>query len=214
MVGCGFADENTQGMTSGSQTQESEKPTVTETEVPAENIAENSTSVGATDQAEEETEMKSLVVYFSWSGNTRSVAEEIQRQTGAEIFEIVPETPYTDNYNTLLGVAQQEQRNNIRPAISGSISNFSDYDVVFLGFPNWWADMPMVVYTFLDDYDLSGKTIAPFVTSGGSGFSGAINAIKSLEPDSDVVDGLHIRDGNAANPASAVEGWLSERGFN
>lgn len=151
---------------------------------------------------------KSLIVYFSHSGNTESVAKEIQSQTGADIFKIVPATPYTTDYDTLLDVAQNEKRSNARPAISGTIENLDDYDIIYLGYPNWWADMPMVVYTFLDTYDLSGKTIAPFVTSGGSGFSNTINTIKSMEPNAAVADGLAIRDSVAGNPASAVSEWL------
>lgn len=156
------------------------------------------------------TDSKALVVYFSHSGNTESVAKEIQSQTDADIFEIVPEIAYTTDYNTLLDVAQNEKKDNARPAISGTIDNLDDYDTIYLGFPNWWADMPMVLYTFLDTYDLSGKTIAPFVTSGGSGFSNTISTIKSLEPNAVVTDGLAIRDSQAGNPASAVSEWLDK----
>lgn len=171
-----------------------------------------SSSEESSDPADEPTEIgsKALVVYFSHSGNTESVAKEIQSQTGADIFEIVPATPYTTDYNTLLDVAQNEKRDNARPAISGAVENLNDYDTIYLGFPNWWADMPMVLYTFLDTYDLSGKTIAPFVTSGGSGFSNTISTIKSMEPNATVTDGLAIRDSAAGNPASAVSDWLEK----
>lgn len=170
----------------------------------------SSSSEENSDPADEPTETgsKALVVYFSHSGNTESVAKEIQSQTGADIFEIVPATPYTTDYNTLLDVAQNEKRDNARPAISGTVENLDDYDIIYLGSPNWWADMPMVLYTFLDTYDLSGKTIAPFVTSGGSGFSNTISTIKSMEPNATVTDGLAIRDSAASNPASAVTAWL------
>ncbi len=171
-----------------------------------------SSSEESSDLADEPTETgsKALVVYFSHSGNTESVAKEIQSQTGADIFEIVPTTPYITDYNTLLDVAQNEKRDNARPAISGTVENLNDYDTIYLGYPNWWADMPMVLYTFLDTYDLSGKTIAPFVTSGGSGFSNTISTIKSMEPNATVTDGLAIRDSAAGNPASAVSDWLEK----
>ncbi len=171
-----------------------------------------SSSEESYDPADEptETHSKALVVYFSHSGNTESVAKEIQSQTGADIFEIVPATPYTTDYNTLLDVAQNEKRDNARPAISGTVENLDDYDIIYLGFPNWWADMPMVLYTFLDTYDLSGKTIAPFVTSGGSGFSNTISTIKSMEPNATITDGLATRDSAASNPASAVSDWLEK----
>lgn len=160
-----------------------------------------------------ETEAKSIVVYFSWSGNTENVAKSIQSQTDSDLFEIVPQTPYSDDYNTVLDLAQEEQRTGARPAISGNIDNIDDYDVVYVGFPNWWGDMPMILYTFFDTYDLSGKTIAPFCTSGGSGLSGTINEIKELEPNAAVTDGLHIGSSSAADPDNAVSGWLSEIGL-
>lgn len=155
----------------------------------------------------------SLIVYFSWSGNTESVANEIQAQTGADIFEITPAEPYTDDYDTLLDIAQEEQRNDARPAIAEKVENFDQYDVVCFGYPNWWGDMPMILYTFLDEYDFSGKTIAPFVTSGGSGFSNTISAIESLEPNATVVDGLSLGSSAAANPGADVTEWLSSIGM-
>ena len=155
---------------------------------------------------------KALVVYFSWSGNTESVALEIAGQTGADVFELVPLEPYTDDYNTLLDVAQQEQRGQARPEISGSIGDIAQYDVVYVGFPIWWGDMPMILYTFFDTYDLSGKTVAPFCTSGGSGFSNTIRAMESLEPDARMLEGLHIGSSGAAAPADRVAGWLGQTG--
>lgn len=169
----------------------------------------NSEESSATEGEPAKKDIKALIVYFSHSGNTESVAKEIQSQTSADIFEIVPAVPYTTNYNTLLEVAQEEKRAKSRPAISGSIDNLDDYDTIYLGYPNWWADMPMILYTFLDTYDLSGKTIAPFVTSGGSGFSNTINTIKSMEPNAIVTEGLAIRDSAAGNPANAVSDWLN-----
>ena len=156
---------------------------------------------------------KSLVVYFSWSGNTENVAKSIQSQTDSDIFEIVPATPYSDDYDTVVDLAQEEQRNNARPAISESIENLADYDVIHVGFPNWWGDMPMILYTFFDTYDLSGKTVALFCTSGGSGLSGTVNEVKSLEPNATVTDGLHIRDNASGSPDSAVSEWLNDIGL-
>lgn len=167
------------------------------------------------ESSEPETERtsNSLVVYFSWSGNTEAVANEIAAQTGADVFEITPEEPYTDDYNALLDIAQEEQASGARPAIAETVEDFAQYDVVYFGFPNWWGDMPMILYTFLDDYDFSGKTIAPFVTSGGSGFSSAISTIESLEPDATVVDGLSLGSSEAADPGDEVTEWLSSAGL-
>ena len=120
---------------------------------------------------------------------------------------------YTDDYDTLLDIAQEEQASDARPAIAETVEDFAQYDVVYFGFPNWWGDMPMILYTFLDDYDFSGKTIAPFVTSGGSGFSSTISAIESLEPDATVVDGLSLSSSAAAEPSDEVTEWLSSAGL-
>lgn len=160
-----------------------------------------------------EAEAKSLVVYFSWSGNTENVAKSIQSQTDSDIFEIVPATPYSDDYDTVVDLAQEEQRNDARPAISGKIEKLEQYDVIYVGFPNWWGDMPMILYTFFDTYDLSGKTVALFCTSGGSGLSNTVNEVKSLEPGATVTAGLHIGSGSSSNPDNAVSEWLNDIGL-
>lgn len=188
-------------------------------------LAEESNNQNTSHEPEEETsnqnnssiptvtDSKSLVVYFSWSGNTKNVANSIQTQTDSDVFEIVPATPYSDDYNTVVDLAQEEQRNNARPAISGSIENIEKYDVIYVGFPNWWGDMPMILYTFFDTYDLSGKTVALFCTSGGSGLSGTVNTVKSLEPNATVTEGLHIGSGSSSNPDNAVSEWLRDIGL-
>lgn len=184
----------------------------TASQAPVESSQPETSEPSSEPSQEPENSSDALVVYFSWSGNTESVANEIQAQTGADIFEIVPAEPYTDDYNTLLDIAQQEQADDARPAIADTV-DVSGYETIFLGYPNWWGDMPMIVYTFLDDYDLSGKTIAPFVTSGGSGFSNTISAIEELEPDAEVADGLSLGSSQASNPGDAVSEWLSSIGL-
>lgn len=174
---------------------------------------ENENSMSA--QADSGTQTKTtvnnqIVVYFSWSGNTEAVAKEIQNQTGADIFKIIPVKAYSSNYNEVVDYAKKEQGENARPEISGKIDNINQYDVIYFGFPNWWGDMPMIMYSFLDDYDLSGKTIVPFVTSGGSGFSNTINTIKKMEPGATVLNGLSLGSSQAKNSAGDVEKWLKE----
>ncbi len=154
-----------------------------------------------------------LVVYFSHTGNTETVANFIHETVGGDIIKLETEKQYTNNYNDLLDIAQEEQRENARPALSTQIDNIDGYDTIFLGFPIWWGDMPMAIYTFLDAYDLSGKTIAPFVTSGGSGLSGTPSDIEDEEPNATVTEGLSIRDDNVENSQSAVNEWLAEIGF-
>lgn len=196
-----------------------ETPLEESTEAPAETAAEEEPETPAeaateddSEEAAAETTSKSLVVYFSWSGNTENVAKSIQAQTNSDLFEIVPKTPYSDDYNTVVDLAQEEQKNNARPEIADVIENIEQYDVIYVGFPNWWGDMPMILYTFFDTYDLSGKTIAPFCTSGGSGLSNTVNEMKELEPNATVTNGLHIGSEASSSPDDAIIQWLNEIG--
>ena len=154
-----------------------------------------------------------LVVYFSHTGNTETVANFIHETVGGDIVKLETEEQYTDNYNDLLDIAQEEQNENARPILSTQIDNMEDYDTIFLGYPIWWGDMPMALYTFLDEYDLSGKIIAPFTTSGGSGLSGTPENIKDEEPNATVTEGLSIRDDDVESSQSEVDEWLYEIGF-
>lgn len=184
------------------------------------NMAEESTTEQDTadlensmeDEAETESSVadvsNALVVYFSWSGNTENVANTIAEQTGADVFEIIPEVAYIDDYNALLDIAAEEKENGARPSIAGNIEDIAQYDIIYVGYPNWWSDMPMILYTFFDSYDLSGKTIVPFCTSGGSGLSGTVDSIKELEPEAEVLEGLHIGSSAASDPTQAVSDWL------
>ena len=202
---------NTNSDDSSSPKSQSSDPSSSATE---ESDDSSTSPVSATPESEPtEAGSKSLVVYFSWSGNTENVAKSIQNQTDSDIFKIVPATPYSDDYNTVVDLAKVEQRENARPAVADSIENIADYDVIYVGFPNWWGDMPMILYTFFDSYELSGKTIAPFCTSGGSGLSNTVNEMKELEPNATVTDGLHIGSSSASNPDNAVSEWLSEIGL-
>ena len=156
-----------------------------------------------------------LVVYFSRSGNTESVAERIAERTGADIFEIETVQEYPEDYDELLDYARNEQRSAARPELSAHIDDIERYDVIFLGYPNWWGDMPMPLYSFLDEYDLSDKTIMPFVTSGGSGFSRTIRSIESEEPEATVLEGLSIRDRRVHDSSTdrAIEEWIEDSGL-
>ena len=166
-----------------------------------------------------------LVVYFSRAGenysvgvinkgNTAIVAELIAEQTGGNLFEIVPVTPYPSDYEEMKDVATQEQNSNARPAIADTVENWDDYDVVFLGYPIWYGDMPMIVYNFLESYDFSGKTVIPFNTHEGSGQSGTQSRIEAAIPTATVLNGIAIRGAIAQNDTasakSAVERWITE----
>ncbi len=147
------------------------------------------------------------------TGNTGVVAAVIAEATGAKLLPIRTEEPYPDTYDATLDQAQEEKNAGARPALASSAEGLDGCEVVFLGFPNWWGDMPMAVYSFLDEADLSGKTVVPFVTSGGSGFSGTVRTIADMEPDADVTEGLSVRSTDAANAQEQVDEWLRGLGY-
>lgn len=180
------------------------------------------------DDRPETPDSKTLVVYFSMPdnvdnssvvingeilGNTQYMAYVIQENTGANIFRIVPESPYPTDHDELVDLAKDEQNDNARPKFVGEIENFIEYDTVFVGYPNWWTDMPMILYTFFDTYDFSGKTIIPFNTHGGSGFSSTIATIKSLEPNAEVKDGKSISRNVIADAEQEIIDWIKSLGF-
>lgn len=169
-----------------------------------------------------------LVAYFSQAGeqyrvgtvekgNTEIVAEMIAEKTGADLFHIERKDNYPDTYNGLLKEAQDEQKNAARPELSQTIENLDDYDTVFVGYPIWWGDMPMPVYTFLESYDFSGKTIIPFDTNEGSGLAGTVQSVQDECQGATVRDGLEITGKTAQKDpdktGQAVDAWLKELGF-
>lgn len=200
LAACG--NENAGGESSDTKMETSVQPAAEEQE----------TSTEETDGADK----KALVVYFSATGNTKAVAETLAELQNADIYEIVPEQPYTDDdldYSDKNTRATKEQNDtDARPAISGSIENFEQYETVYVGYPIWWGDMPRILYTFFDTYDFNGKTIAPFCTSGGSGLSGTPGTIEKLEEGATVLDGLQISDSAADHSKSEVEEWLADIG--
>nr|WP_320145705.1 flavodoxin [uncultured Anaeromusa sp.] len=144
-------------------------------------------------------------------GNTQYVAYLIQANTGADIFRIEPKTPYPTDHKTLVALAKEEQKNKTRPELAARIENLDQYKVIFLGYPNWWGDMPMVVYSFLESHDLSGKTIIPFNTHGGSGFSNTINTLAVVQPKAAIVkNGFSVSRDTVQNCAADVASWVKE----
>lgn len=174
------------------------------------------TSVSADSAAEEEqTEAGgTLVAYFSWSGNTRQMAEIIAQETGADLFEIATVTPYTDDYNTLLDVAQEEQSQDARPELNAQVDNWDSYDTIFVGYPNWWSDAPMAVYTFLESYDFTGKTVIPFNTSASGGFGRSLTGIEESAAGATILEGLDLTEGELGDVQNRVTTWLDSLGLN
>lgn len=165
------------------------------------------------DENNETDELSTLVVYFSNSGNTEILANFIHNYVGGDIVALEPTVAYPEDYNDLLDVAQEEQQSDARPEFNDLNIDIEDYDTIFIGYPNWWGDMPMIIYTFFDTYDLSGKTIAPFNTSGGSGLSQTVETIRELEPDATVTDGFTVLGDNVNRAMSDVEEWIDSLGL-
>ncbi|MCK3749058.1 flavodoxin [Clostridioides difficile] len=159
----------------------------------------------------EEEDNSTVVIDGKVMGNTQYVAMEIQEKTSADIFRIEPETPYTTNHEELVDIASQEQEENTRPAIKDRIADFEQYDTVFVGYPIWWSDLPMIMYSFFDEYDFSDKTIIPFSTHGGSGLADTISTIKELEPNATVYEqGLSISRNDVEKSSEEISQWLEK----
>lgn len=150
-----------------------------------------------------------LIAYFSWSGNTERLAQQIQAEIGGDLFRIEPATPYTDDYDALLDVAQREQAEGARPALAAQVEDWARYDTVFVGYPNWWSDAPMAVYSFLEAYDFSGKALIPFNTGASGGFGRSLSGIEACAAGATILEGLALTEGELADAQSAVAEWLS-----
>ncbi len=157
--------------------------------------------------------IKILVVYFSHSGNTHIIADQIHKKTEGDIFEIQSVKPYPENYNAVVEQARQELKLDYKPALKTRIENIKSYDVIFICYPNWWATFPAPVKTLLSEYDLGGKTLIPVCTHEGSGLGKSVTDIRKLCPDAEVLDGLAIRGGNVSGAQHEVSAWLDRLGF-
>lgn len=152
-----------------------------------------------------------LVAYFSWSGTTQRMAQEIATQTGADIFRIEPVTPYPTEYTPCTEVARAEKEANARPSISGKVEKWPEYDTVFIGCPVWWWTTPMIICTFAESYDFSGKTVIPFCTYASTYRDETLARIVELTPVAQHLEGEGLTSGrvNAAN----ISSWLKRIGI-
>jgi flavodoxin len=155
---------------------------------------------------------KKIVVYFSHSGNTREIANQIQKSVSGDIFEIQSLENYPSNYNAVVKKARQELESGYKPALKAKVSNIRSYDVVFIGYPIWCGTIPMPVVTFLSGYDFSGKTIIPFCTHEGSGLGRSVTDIAKLCPQSKILEGLAVRGRDVKSAQNEVSEWLGEIG--
>ena len=153
-----------------------------------------------------------LIVYFSHSGNTREMANQIHGIVGGDLFEIVTVQPYPREYKEVLAVAKRERDSQFRPKLSKRVKNLDDYDLVFLGYPNWYGTLPMALMSFLEENDLSGKAIAPFCTHGGGRWGESVETIKRLCPRSTLLEGLAVEGGLVKSSQGDVADWLRKLG--
>ena len=165
---------------------------------------------------------KSLIAYFSRKGNnyvagsivnlpvgnTEVAAKKIQKLTGSDIFQIKTVKSYPEDYTETTNVAKEEQRKDARPELTETVDNMDSYDVIYIGYPNWYGTMPMAVFTFLEAYDFSGKTIVPFCTHEGSGMGSSERDIKNLCPNAKVLSGLAIRGSSVDRADNDIADWL------
>lgn len=160
-------------------------------------------------------ESKILVAYFSATNVTKGVAKTIAESLSADIYEITPEKPYSSadlNYRNDKSRSTIEMKNrSSRPAISGSVKNMEQYDVVFIGYPIWWGEAPRILSTFVENYDFSGKTIVPFCTSGGSGVGSSATNLKALAKGGNWLSGTRL---NGRSSQKAISDWINGLGLN
>lgn len=175
----------------------------------AENQAntDDNTNEQTNDQTTTTDDSKILIAYFSRSGNTEEIANQSNELVSGTLVKIETVEPYPDSYSETVDIAQQELEQNARPAIQNLNIDMNDYDTIFIGYPIWWHNAPMAVYTFLESYDFTGKTVIPFCTSGGSDIDESLSGIEAA------VSGATLLEGLTANDSSDVQSWLENIGI-
>jgi flavodoxin len=153
---------------------------------------------------------KILIAYFTWSGNTKIAAQEIQKSVGGTLFEIKPANVYPKDFQKCIDAAKEEKEKNARPALSSKVKDIDSYDVIFVGYPNWWGTIPMPIASFLEQYDLSGKIIIPFCTHGSGGAGKSFEDIKKLCSKSKILDGFSINGSKVKDAQKDIEKWIEK----
>lgn len=156
---------------------------------------------------------KVLIAYFSHSGNTLEIASQIHARVGGDMFELKTVDPYPADYNATTAQAKRELETGYRPKLTATVQNMASYDVIFIGYPNWWGTMPMALFTFLEGHNFSGKTIIPFTTHEGSRFGRSVSDLRQLCPQATILDGLAIRGSSVKSAQSDVAAWLRQIGM-
>lgn len=209
LFGCSQNNEN------NNNTNDSTSQTETQQQISAENILITYFTVPETDGTDTSSSASRVATDNGVVGNTEYVAQVIQNQIGGDLWQIETVQNYPETHQPLLEFAHDEMEQNERPELKSEITNLDDYDTVFIGYPVWNADLPMPLYTFLENNDLSGKTIIPFSTHGGSGFAGTISTIQQLQPNATVIeDGLTISRNDVASSDADIIEWLESLQLN
>ena len=154
-----------------------------------------------------------LILYFSHSGNTRTIAEYIHNRVGGDLVEIKTVTPYPKDYDAVVEKAQQEQRQNARPQLSTKLPDIEKYRTVFIGFPNWWGTLPMPFFTLLENCPLGQRDVVPFCTHEGSRFGRSERDLRRLCPDARILEGFEVRGSRVGRAQADVDNWLRKLGF-
>ncbi|MEM2351811.1 MAG: flavodoxin [Thermoproteota archaeon] len=154
--------------------------------------------------------MKTLIVYYSWSGNTRRIARIIHKLVSGDIVELEPVNPYPQSYNATVEQAKREIQSGYKPPLKTEIDNIEHYEIIFIGSPNWWGSLAPPVASFLSQYDLSGKTIIPFCTHGGGGKQKVIEGMKALCPNSKILPEFVVYGSGENNLEDKVSEWLRQ----
>jgi flavodoxin len=154
-------------------------------------------------------ESKSLIIFYSWSGNTKIIAEYIKEFTNADIFEIKPVKPYPTNYLSCVLKARYELSANKHPKLKEYLNNINEYDTIYVGYPNWWGTLPMVIVSLLEKLDFTGKTVKPFVTSGSGGMGKSRKTLEELCKGAKIESELSIFANDINNSKSIVKNWIN-----
>ena len=217
LAACGSTSGQGSTGTNPTPTPEGNTPASTAPETTPESQPEDSAALSASETPDGASGggKKILIAYFSATNNTENIANHLNEILDADLYEIVPETPYTSddlNYNDSSSRSSKEMNDpDARPAISGSVDNMEQYDVIFLGYPIWWGEAPRIINTFLESYDLNGKAIAPFCTSASSPLGSSARNLQGLAGNVTWLDGQRFSGGASA---SDVQSWVDGLNLN
>jgi len=156
---------------------------------------------------------KTLIIFYSWSGNTKGIATQIHQKIGGDLVELELVRPYSSNYNTCLDEAKRDMERGARPELKTKIADMGQYDIVYLGYPNWWSTIPMPIATLLETYDFSGKIILPFCSHGGGRLGQSVTDIAKLAPKSTIKEALSVHSSGGGSLSRDIDAWLRKNGL-